>query len=62
MFSVQHDCFGFQNKQLKKTHIFGQKGGCNKSFLNLCLAKCQKLSLFLGPFLGQILGDVQKAL
>ena len=65
MFFVQHQGFWFQNKQLKKNKkFFGQKGGCNKTFffINLCFAKCQKLSFFWGPFFVQILGDVQKTL
>ena len=34
--------------------MFGQKGGCNKTFffVNLCFAKCEKLS-FLGHFWGR---------
>ena len=45
--------FGFKTKNLKKKTIFGQKGGCNKTgfFINLCFAKCQKLSFFFGHFL-----------
>ena len=48
--------FGFKTNNLKKhTQIFGQKGGCNKTFfMNLCFAKCQKLSFLGGPFLGEI--------
>ena len=44
--------------------MFGQKGGCNKTgfFMNLCFAKCQKLSFFFWPFFWQFLGDVQKTL
>ena len=35
-----------------KTPIFGQKGGCNITgfFMNLCFAKCEKLSFFGGAF------------
>ena len=38
----------------QKTPIFGQEGGCNKTFffMSLCFAKCDKLS-FWGPFLGK---------
>ena len=41
----------------KKTEIFGQKGGCNKTgfFINLCFAKCEKLSFFW-PFFLAIFG------
>ena len=54
MFSVQHQGFWFQNKELRKKHFFGQKGDCNKTgfFMNLCFGKCQKLSFFFGHFLG----------
>ena len=53
--------FGFKTKNLEKT-FFGQKGGCNKTvfFINLCFAKCQKLSFFFGHFFWQFLVDVQK--
>ena len=46
--------FGFKTKNLKKKTFFGQKGGCNKTgfFINLCFAKCQKLSFSLGHFFG----------
>ena len=42
--------------------MFGQEGGCNKTFffINLCFAKCEKLSFFLGALFWQILVDVQK--
>ena len=55
--------FLVQNKQLNKTELFGQKGGCNKTgfFYDPVFAKCQKLSFFGGPFLA-ILVDVQKTL
>ena len=45
-----------------KTLFFGEVGGCNKRFLvnNLYFANCGKLSFLGGPFLGQILVDVQK--
>ena len=52
MFFVQHHCFWFQKTQVEK-HIFSKKkGGCNKTgfFMNLCFAKCQKLSFFLAFF------------
>ena len=66
MFFVQYECFWFQYKQLKNTHThFGQGGGVATkrfSFINPCLAKCEKLSFFWGPFSGQILVDVQKIL
>ena len=46
--------FGFKTDNLKKTEFFGQKGGCNKTvffFINLCFAKCEKLSFFFAIFL-----------
>ena len=52
--------FWFQNKQLKNTHIFGQEGGGGVEtkrffYINLCFAKCEKLSFFWGgPFLGKL--------
>ena len=52
MFFAQHQCIWFQNTQVtsSKTTIFGQEGGCNKTFfVNLCFAKCEKLSFFGGP-------------
>ena len=65
MFFVQHQGFWFPNKQpKKKKQIFGQKGGLQQNgfFINMCFGKCEKLSFFLCPFFGQILGDVQKTL
>ena len=50
---VQHQCFWFRNKQVNKTQIIGQEGGCNKRFfVNLCFAECEKLS-FWGAFFGK---------
>ena len=46
------NAFGFKISKLKKTPIFGQKGGCNKTFffvMNLCFAKCEKFSFFFCP-------------
>ena len=44
-----------------KTQFFGQEWGCNETFFyQPVFAKCEKLSFFLGPFLGQSLVDVQK--
>ena len=53
MFFVQHQCFWFQNKQLNKTEIFGQKGGCNKTvfFYEPVFCKMSKVIVFLGHFL-----------
>ena len=46
-----------------KTPIFGQKGGCNKTFfLITCVLQNVKSYRFFCPFLGQILVDVQKTL
>ena len=41
--------FWFQHKQLKKTQFLVNKGVATKRcfFINLCFAKCQKLSFFL---------------
>ena len=54
--------FGFKNPS-SKTPIFGQKGGCNATnglfLINLCFAKCVKLS-FLGFFFGKFLAVFQK--
>ena len=46
-----------------KTPIFSQKGGCNKTglFMNLCFAKCEKLSFFFAS-LWQIFGCSSKTL
>ena len=63
MFLVQHECFWFQNKQLKKHKFLVKRGvATERFFINLCSAKCEKLSFWGGPFLGQILVVVQKAL
>ena len=45
-----------------KTPILGQKGGCNITgfFINLCFAKCQKLSFFVCQFFGQFFLIFQK--
>ena len=47
--------FLVSNKPSWKTPLFGQKGGCNKTFffMNLCFAKCEKLSFFWGHFFGK---------
>ena len=61
---VQHECFWFQNKQHKNTNVWS-RGGLQENvflFINLCFAKCEKLSFLGGPFSGQILVDVQKTL
>ena len=53
LFSVQHKCFWFQNKQLRK-HKCWSRGGLQQTFfvINLCFAECEKLSFFGGaPFL-----------
>ena len=50
---VQHQCFWFEKKASWKTTIFGEKGGVQQNgflFINLCFAKCEKLSFFLWPF------------
>ena len=45
-----------------KTPIFGQKGGCNITvfFINLCFAKCEKLSFLGGAFFWQFFGCFSK--
>ena len=46
--------FGFKTENLKK-NIFWSKGGLQQNgffFINLCFAKCQKLSFFFGHFFG----------
>ena len=52
---VQHQGFWFQNRQLtKKNRKFWSKGGLQQNvffFINLCFAKCEKLSFFLAIFL-----------
>ena len=53
------------SKQTTKKHNFLVKRGVATKrffFINLCFAKCEKLSFLGGPFFGQILGDVQKTL
>ena len=51
--------FGWKN-QSWNTPISGQKGGCNKTFfMNLCFAKCEKLS-FVCPSFWPLLVDVHK--
>ena len=60
MFFVQHEFFGFKtNKQ-----FLVKRGVATKRFfLSTCVLQNVKSYGFLGgPFLGQILGDVQKAL
>ena len=53
--------FRFKKPKLK-TSFFGQKGCCSKSYsLLTCVLRNVKSYRFLGgPFLGQILVDVQK--
>ena len=55
--------FGFK-KTSWKTHFFQKKGGCNKTgfFMNLCFAKCQKLSFFFWHFFLHFLVVFQKTL
>ena len=53
MFFVQHECFWFQHKQLKKHNFLVKRGvATNVFFINLCFAKCEKLSFF-PPFFAQ---------
>ena len=55
MFFVQHHGFFISKRTTLKKKFLGQKGGCNKTvfFINLCFAKCQKLSFFCVPFWGK---------
>ena len=54
--------FGFKTNNLK-TQMFGQEGGCNNFFLiNLCFAKCEKLSFFWGALFWANFGWCSKAL
>ena len=50
--------------KLKNTNFWSKGGGCNKTvfFMNLCFAKCEKLSFWGAPCFWQILVDVQKTL
>ena len=48
--------FGFKTNNLKKTSIFGQEGGCNKSFffiINLCLQNVKSYRFLGGPYFGK---------
>ena len=58
--------FGFKTDNLKKKQKFLVKREVATKrfffFINLCFAKCEKLSFFLGHFFWQFLGDVQKTL
>ena len=46
-----------------KTHFFGEKGGCNKTFfLSTCVLQNVKSYRFFCQFFGPILVDVQNAL
>ena len=44
--------------QVQKNTFFQKKGGCNITgfFMNLCFAKCEKLSFFLGQFFWHFFG------
>ena len=59
-FLFNMNVFGFKTNNLKNT-IFWWKGGLQQNvfFINLCFAKCEKLSFFL-PLFCPILVDVQK--
>ena len=63
MFVVQHHCFWFQKPKFKNTN-FWSKGGLQHNgffFMNLCFAKCEKLSFFWGAFFWQIFGCFSKS-
>ena len=63
MFFVQHHCFWFQKNKFKNT-FFQKRGVATKRvfFMNLCFAKCQKLSFFFGIFFCIVLVVFQKTL
>ena len=46
--------FGFKECKFKKTHFFKKRGLQHNGvfFMNLCFAKCEKLSFFFGIFWG----------
>ena len=49
---VQHQCIWFQKTQVQKHQFLVKRGVATKRFLmNLCFAKCEKLSFFGGHFL-----------
>ena len=52
---VQHHCFWFHKKNKLKNTNFWSKGGLQQNvfFMNLCFAKCEKLSFFGGHFFGK---------
>ena len=52
---VQHECFWFQNKQLKQHKCLVKRWVATKRvlFINLCFAKCEKLSFFWGALFGK---------
>ena len=57
--------FGFKECKFKTKHIFSKKGGLQHNgffFMNLCFAKCEKLSFFFGNFFGIFLVAFQKTL
>ena len=64
MFLFNIIVFWFQKKQVEKHQFLVKRGVATKRFfyMNLCFATCAKLSFFGGPFLGQILVEVRKAL
>ena len=55
--------FGFKKPKFKNTN-FWSKGELqhNGFFMNLCFAKCEKLSFIWGAFFGKILAAFQKTL
>ena len=64
MFLFNIIVFGFKKFQVEKHQFLVKRGVATKRgfFMNLCFAKCEKLSFFLGPCFWQILVDVQKTL
>ena len=52
MFLVQHQCFLCQKEQIEKHKKTKKKQIATKRgfFMNLCFAKCEKLSFFFCPF------------
>ena len=63
MFLFNIIVFGFKKNQVEKHQFLVKRGVATKRFfMNLCFAKCEKLSFFFLGHFWQILVDVQKTL